>query len=138
LLKYRQILGLGALAADLVELSQGLRQFQMLLGDARRSRVVVVTRAAALPRLETIRLLARLDELGLTVSALVVNALTPSDVTGAPEATPIEAAEVRRLRATARPRVGPPPVLLAPAAAPPPRGVDALRSWARTWTRVAS
>jgi arsenite-transporting ATPase len=138
LLKYRQVFGLGALAADLVELSQGLRQLQMLLGDASRARVVVVTRAAALPRLETIRLLGRLDALGLRVSAVVVNALTPSDATRAPEATPVEAAEVRRLRAAARPRLGRSPVLLAPAATPPPRGVDALRRWARTWSRAAS
>jgi arsenite-transporting ATPase len=138
LLKYRQVLGLGALAADLVELSRGLRQLQALLGDARRARVVVVTRAAALPRLETIRLLGRLDALGLTLSAVVVNALTPSDLTHAPAATRIEAAEVHRLRTAARPRLGEAPVLLAPAAAPPPRGVDALRGWARTWIRAAS
>ena len=79
LLKYRRVLGLGALAEDLVELSRGLRQFQMLLSDPHRARVVVVTRAAALPRLETARLLRRLDQLGLAVSAVVVNALTPSD-----------------------------------------------------------
>ena len=138
LLKYRQVLGLGALAADLVELSRGLRQLQMLLGDARRARVVVVTRAAALPRLETIRLLGRLDALGLTVSAVVVNALTPSDLTNAPAATRIEAAEVRRLRAAAGSRLGRSPVLLAPAVVPPPQGVNALRDWARTWTPAAS
>ena len=102
LLKYRQILGLGALASDLVELSRGLRQLQTLLADPRQARVVVVTRAAALPRLETIRLLRRLDALGLTVSALIVNALTPAGIDpGA--ATRTESAEVRRLRAAARP-----------------------------------
>jgi arsenite-transporting ATPase len=137
LLKYRQILGLGALASDLVELSRGLRQLQILLADPRQARVVVVTRAAALPRLETIRLLRRLDALGLTVSALIVNALTPAGVTRA-SAAPAESAEVRRLRAIGRPERARLPVLLAPAAAPPPRGVKALRDWARTWTRAAS
>ena len=138
LLKYREVLALGALATDLVELSRGLRQLEALLRDARRARAVVVTRAAALPRLETIRLLGRLDRLGLAVSAIVVNALTPPDVSGAPEVTRAEAAEVRRLRAASRPRVGQPPLLLAPATAPPPRGVDALEAWGRTWTRAAS
>jgi arsenite-transporting ATPase len=138
LLKYRQVLALGALATDLVELSRGLRQLQLLLGDGRRARVVVVTRAAALPRLETIRLLGRLKDLGLTVSAVVVNAVAPSDAKGAPEATGAEGAEVCRLQAASRRHLGQAPVLLAPAAAPPPRGIDALRAWGRTWTRAAS
>jgi arsenite-transporting ATPase len=136
LLKYRQVLALGALATDLVELSRGLRQLERLLGDARRARAVVVTRAAALPRLETIRLLGRLDRLGLTVSAVVVNALTPPD--DAPRVRRPEAAELSRLRAASRQRRDQPPVLLTPAVAPPPRGVDALRAWGRTWTRAAS
>jgi arsenite/tail-anchored protein-transporting ATPase len=123
LLKYRQVLGLGALAEDLVELSRGLRQLQALLADPRQARVVVVTRPAALPRLETLRLLRRLESLKLTVSALVVNALAPPGVDGA------------RAEATELARV---PLLLAPLVAPPPRGVAALRGWARTWTRAAS
>ncbi len=139
-LKYRQVLGLGSLGADLVELSRGLRQLQALLADPRQARVVVVSRAAALPRLETIRLLRRLDTLGLTVSALIVNALRPAGTSRA-GATGAEAAEVRRLRAAARRgRRGLTgvPVLLAPAVAPPPTGVTALRGWACTWTRAAS
>jgi arsenite-transporting ATPase len=137
LLKYRQVLGLGALAEDLVDLSRGLRQLQALLTDARQARVVVVTRAAALPRLETRRLLRRLDALGLAVSALVVNALAPPDRGGAGRAR-AEAAELTRLRAMAGRRTGRVPLLLAPAVAPPPRGVRALDVWARTWARAAS
>jgi arsenite-transporting ATPase len=137
LLKYRQLLGLGALAADLVELSRGFRRLQALLADPREARVVLVTRAAALPRLETIRLRARLDALGLTVAALVVNALGSSDVTRS-EAARAEAAEVHRLCAVARAGLARLPVLLAPAVTPPPRGVNALRGWARTWTQAAS
>jgi arsenite-transporting ATPase len=134
LLKYRQVLGLGALAEDLVELSRGLRQLQALLADPRQARVVVVTRPAALPRLETLRLLRRLESLRLTVSALVVNALAPPGVDGARA----EATELARLGAAARRRREPVPLLLAPLVAPPPRGVAALRGWARTWTRAAS
>ena len=137
LLKYRQVLGLGALAEDVLELSRGLRQLQALLTDPRQARVVVVTRPAALPRLETIRLLRRLDALGLTVSALIVNALAPPGATGA-AGTRAEAAELHRLRAIARRRRERLPLLLAPAVAPPPCGVQALRGWARTWTRAAS
>jgi arsenite-transporting ATPase len=137
LLKYRQVLGLGALAEDLVDLSRGLRQLQALLTDARQARVVVVTRAAALPRLETRRLLRRLDALGLAVSALVVNALAPPDGGWAGRAR-AEAAELTRLRAMAGRGTGRVPLLLAPAVAPPPRGVRALDVWARTWARAAS
>jgi hypothetical protein len=97
-----------------------------------------VTRAAALPRLETVRLLRRLDGLGLGVSAVIVNALAPPAPRGAPGAARIEAAEVLRLRAIGRRRPGQWALLLAPAVAPPPRGIDALRRWGRTWTRVAS
>jgi arsenite-transporting ATPase len=136
LLKYRQVLALGALASDLVELSRSLRHLQRLLGDAHRARAVVVTRAAALPRLETIRLLRRLEQLGLPVSAVVVNALTP-ERDGARRLTRTEASEVRRLRAVRRRRLGQPTVLLAPGVAPPPRGIDALRAWGRTWTRAS-
>ncbi|HEY7141995.1 MAG TPA: ArsA family ATPase [Methylomirabilota bacterium] len=134
LLKYRQALGLGALAEDLVELSRGLRQLRTLLADPRRARAVVVTRAAALPRLETLRLLGRLDALGVAVSALVVNALT---LPGR-EATGVEAGELGRLRAAIRSRRPRTPLLLAPVAVPPPRGASALRDWARTWVGVAS
>jgi arsenite-transporting ATPase len=132
LLKYREVVGLGALAEDLLELSRGLRQLQALLSDPRQARVVVVTRPAALPRLETLRLLGRLEALGLTVSALVVNALAPRGVEGARG----PAGELARLQAAARRRRV--PVLLAPLVASPPRGVPALRDWAQTWTRAAS
>jgi arsenite-transporting ATPase len=136
-LKYRQVLGLGTMGADLVDLSRSLRHLRTLLADPRQARVVVVSRAAALPRLETLRLLNRLEALGLAVSALVVNAVTPADAGRAP-ATLAEAREVDRLRAAVRRGRAGVPMLLAPAVAPPPRGVKALRDWAETWTRVAS
>jgi len=137
LLKYRQVLGLGALAADLLELARGLRQLRALLDDPDRARVVVVTRPAGLPRLETVRLLTRLRALRLTVSALIVNALAPAETRRANGAG-AEVVELRRLRVAARRRLADVPILLAPATAPPPRGVTALRDWARTWTRAAS
>jgi arsenite-transporting ATPase len=139
LLKYRPVLALGALATDLVELSRGLRQLELLLRDTRRARAVVVTRAATLPRLETVRLLGRLKGLGLSVSAVLVNALSPPDPRdGNPAAPRAESTEVHHLRVASRRRLGASPVILAPATVPPPRGIDALRAWGRTWTRAAS
>ena len=118
MLKYRQVLGLGALGADLVELSRGVRQLQTLLADPGQARVVVVSRAAALPRLETIRLLKRLDALGLALSALIVNALTPAEARRA-TVTDAEAADARLAWPSTYPGR---PLLLAPAVAPRPGG----------------
>src|SRR5436305_1462079 len=49
LLKYREAVGLGDLAAGLVDLSRSLKRLQALLQDPARARFVVVTRAAELP-----------------------------------------------------------------------------------------
>ena len=60
LLKYREAVGLGDLAAELVELSRSLKRLEALLRDPARARFVAVTRAAELPRRETVRLLRSL------------------------------------------------------------------------------
>ncbi|MCU1385568.1 MAG: Arsenical pump-driving ATPase, partial [Acidobacteria bacterium] len=76
LLKYRSLVRPGQLAAELVEVSKSIRDLIALLRDATTTRFVVVTRAAELPRRETIRLLARLRRLHLSAPAIVVNART--------------------------------------------------------------
>ena len=78
LLKYRKVIGLGQLGTDLVDISRELRQLQALLTDRRRARLVVVTRAAELSRLETRRLVIGVNALDIGISATVVNALTPA------------------------------------------------------------
>ena len=75
LLKYREAVGLGDLAAGLVALSRNLKRFQELLRDPARCRFVAVTRAGELPRRETARLLRSLQRLGIAVPAVVFNAL---------------------------------------------------------------
>ena len=59
LLKYQPVIGVGELGAVLLRLSQGLGRLRALLTDPARTRFVVVTRPAALPRAETVRLAAR-------------------------------------------------------------------------------
>jgi arsenite-transporting ATPase len=92
----------------------------------------VVTRAAALPRLETERLLARLRRLRLAAPAVIVNALTL-----APRRCPLcraaAAAERREMALLAhrRPQCA---IIETPLAAPPPRGPAALVRWAASWT----
>src|SRR5262249_16680642 len=77
LVKYQGVLGLGPMTKDMVDLAHGLRGLRALLADPRRARFVAVTRAAALPLAETTRLCAALHRLGIALSAVLVNALTP-------------------------------------------------------------
>ncbi|MDP9323853.1 MAG: ArsA family ATPase, partial [Acidobacteriota bacterium] len=67
LLKYQPVVGVGELGAVLLKLSQGLGRLRALLVDSRRTSFVVVTRAAALPRAETERLMRRLHGLHIHV-----------------------------------------------------------------------
>src|SRR5205085_8584888 len=77
LLKYRPVTGLGRLAEGVTATARELREFDGLLHDPARTRFVAVTRAAALPRLETVRLLAALRRISVASPLLLVNALTP-------------------------------------------------------------
>src|SRR6267154_2066464 len=52
-LKYRSLVRPGRLASELVDLSKSIRRLQELLQSPRDTRFIVVTRAAAMPRLET-------------------------------------------------------------------------------------
>jgi arsenite-transporting ATPase len=129
LLKYRDIGGLGRLAEDLVALAGRLRRFGELLHDGRRARFVAVTRPAALPALETMRLAAALGEAGVALGALLVNAVTPD--AGCLRCRRAAAVEREHLGGLAR--LGARGILRAPAVAPPPRGVEALLAFARSW-----
>jgi arsenite-transporting ATPase len=114
LLKYREAVGLGDVARELVELSRSLKRFEALLRDPARARFVAVTRDAELPRRETVRLLRSLRGLGIAVPAVVVNAVSPDG--------------------SRRPRgFGRCVIMRAPAAFPPPRGVARLAAWVRSW-----
>lgn len=135
LLKYREVVGLGDLAAELVELSKSLKRLQALLADPARTRFVAVTRAAELPRRETERLLASLTELSIAVPAVVVNAVTQAapDCRFCAAASALEEREVAALASACRG----PAIIRAPAVYPPPRGVAKLAAWARTWKEAS-
>jgi arsenite-transporting ATPase len=134
LLKYRQVVGLGQLAQDLVDMSKQLRSLEALLRDPARTAFVAVTRPADLPRLETQRLLAELDTLGIPVAGLLVNAITPPGCARCRRAGAREGEQVRALARRFLTRAGR-PMILAPMVAPEPRGVRALRDWGSTWRR---
>jgi arsenite-transporting ATPase len=112
LLKYREAVALGSLAAELVELSKSLKRLLALLRDPDRARFVAVTREGELPRRETVRLLSELRRLSIDVPAVIVNAASEAraDFEGCA-------------------------IMTAPAVYPPPRGAEALARWARTWKK---
>jgi arsenite-transporting ATPase len=130
LLKYREVVGLGDVAADLVATARRLRELIALLTDPARARVIAVTRAAELPHRETERLLERLRRLHMTVPAVMVNAMTPPGA-GAASARAARAAVARPAgRRSAATTAGVEYHRLTGGHASP-RGVAALRAWSR-------
>jgi arsenite-transporting ATPase len=134
LLKYRKLMGLGELASDLLAAARDLKALTALLADRARTRLLPVTRAAELPRLETERLLAAVHRLGIEIGPLVVNALTAP---GCAACTRRARAERRLVDALRRPRARAgarrSAMIFAPTVSPAPRGVTALREWGVRW-----
>jgi len=134
LLKYRAVMGLGELASDLLDVARELRELGALLRDAARTRVVAVTRPAALPRLETTRLLRGLRRLAIPVGAVVVNGVTPADCARCRRAVARERREIAALTVAVRSAAGERCAMIsAPAESPPPGGVEGLEDWLRRW-----
>ena len=131
-LKYRRVTGLGELAQDLADTARELRELEELLRDPARARFIAVTRPAALPRLETRRLLASLRKLGIFCPFLLVNALTPPGCNRCRRAAAAEKKEIGELRAMG----GGWAMLGAERTAPAPRGAPALERFCRSWTRM--
>jgi arsenite-transporting ATPase len=135
LLKYRELVRPGLLAASLVDVSRSVRRLQQLLRDPSVTRFIVVTRAAEVPRLETERLLRRLRRLGLATPTVVVNArtLAPGACRWCRAVAAAERQEMARLAAAGRGRRGGRVIIQTPLTVPPPRGVAALERWGRAW-----
>jgi arsenite-transporting ATPase len=140
LLKYRSVARPGKFAAELVEASKSIRELQTLLRDETRTRFLVVTRAAAVPRAETERLLHRLRALKLATPTVVVNArtLSPGSCRRCRATAAAERRELTTLARSARAWLRPGTrrdcaIIQTPLAAPPPRGPSRLDRWARTW-----
>jgi len=134
LLKYRAVMGLGDLASDLLDVARELRELATLLRDADRTRVVAVTRPAALPRLETTRLLEGLRRLQIPIGGVIVNAVTPPGCPRCRRAATRERRETAAVATAARSAAGKRCVIIStPAESPPPGGVEGLRDWLRRW-----
>ena len=129
-LKYQPVLGVGEFGATLLKLSQGLGRLRALLVDPNRAAFVVVTRAAALPRAETLRLLARLRAMRIHVPAVIINAAGRGDC----RACRAEESAGQREIATLRRRLAAGvQTVIAPAQLPPPHAAAALRRWYEEW-----
>lgn len=137
LLKYQGVARLGELGAMLLDLSKGLGRLRELLADPRQAAFVVVTRPAALPRLETIRLTRRLERLHISVAALIVSAVGRGTCK---HCVTIARAQRRELlamhRSAANLRIQ--TVATTEAWVPPPFGVSRLEDWARNGWRRSS
>ncbi len=129
-LKYQPVAGVGELGAVLLKLSQGLGRLRALLADPRRTSFVAVTRAAALPRAETVRLIAKLARLNVHVPAIVVNAVGRGTCSRCRRASAAETREIATLRRSAGAAQH---IVIAPAEVPPPHGAARLRRWQGTW-----
>ena len=135
LLKYREVVAAGALAALLVQLSKRFRAVEALLRRPEETQFVLVTRAAALPRMESIRLQAALDTMGIATAGIVVNALGAGTCRRCRSRIRREALEIRRLRRALRGGASY-AIIGTPAVMPPPHGVQALSAWASCWQRL--
>jgi len=135
LLKYQGVARLGDLGALLLNLSKGLGRLRDLLADSRQTAFVAVTRPAALPRLETMRLVRRLKRLNIAVAAVVVASVGRG---GCKRCLSAARAQQREILATRRAAhaITVPALVLTDARVPPPLGVSGLEDWARTgWHR---
>jgi arsenite-transporting ATPase len=134
LLKYQPVAGVGELGAVLLRMSQGLGRLKTLLADPRRTSFVAVTRAAALPREETQRLVSRLTVMNVHVPLILVNAVGRGTCAHCRAASIQEARELKRLaRLTHGANRAPVAIGMTPAEMPPPHGVRALRRWQSSW-----
>ena len=132
LLKYQPVMGIGELGEALLSLSRALGRLRALLSNAAEAQFVVVTRAATLPRAETNRLLRRLRVLRMRVAAVIVNAAGAGTCSRCRYTDRRERREIASLAVDTQ-RL---PLMLAPAAVPPPVGARALGTWMQQWRTI--
>jgi arsenite-transporting ATPase len=117
MLKYRDVVGLGDTARDLLDFAKRTRELEALLHDATRCAVIVAALDEPVVRAEAERLVAAVTARGIDVGAVVWNRLTRSQV-------PLPVSVAARH-------------FCADEVQPPPIGVAALRAWAGSWRKVS-
>jgi arsenite-transporting ATPase len=117
MLKYRDVVGLGETAGELLDFAKRTRAVEALLRDATRCAVVVVSLDEPVVCAETERLVAAIAERRIDVSALVWNRVRI-------DPSPLPASVVARQ-------------FCAGEATPPPIGAAALRCWSTRWHEIS-
>jgi arsenite/tail-anchored protein-transporting ATPase len=112
MLKYKDIVGLGDAAQDLLTFAKRTRALELRLHDAQQATAILVTLDEPLVRGETERLLGALRDRHVSIGAIICNR-ADSVVKPLPTGEPV-------------------PQLLAPRTTPAPIGVNALRPWWKT------
>jgi arsenite-transporting ATPase len=136
LLKYQPVVGIGELGRLLLRLSQGVGRLREMMSDPRRTQFVAVTRAAALPRAETVRLLRRLASARVRAPAVIVNAAGAGTCSRCDADRRQQGREVGALRRELAKTGTGPILLMARAELPPPHGCKRLTEWRTTWRAV--
>jgi arsenite-transporting ATPase len=113
MLKYKEVVGLGEAAEELLHFAKRTRALDARLHDPTRSATMIVALDEPLVREETLRLSRELGARHLSLTAILWNRAS---------------ADTQPL-----PTEGPIPQLFAPATSPPPVGIDAIRQWAKSW-----
>lgn len=116
MLKYRDVVGLGDTAQELLDFAKRTRALEQLLHDAAHAGLVIVALDEPVVRAETTRLAAAVKERGIDLVAIVWNR-----VKHAPSPLPAAVAAHQ---------------FFAEEASPPPVGVDAIRTWFQTWNAL--
>jgi arsenite-transporting ATPase len=133
MLKYQSIAGVGGLGEVLLRLSQGLRRLRELLIDPGRTAFVAVTRPAALPHAETLRLMRRLRAASISVPAVVVNAVGMGTCARCARESRVQQRELTALGRELGGQDEAPRVIVTPGWMPPPTGPAGLRRFAAQW-----
>jgi arsenite-transporting ATPase len=117
MLKYRDVVGLGETAQELLDFAKRTRAVDALLHDADRCSIILVSLDEPIVRAETERLAVEITARGIDLAALVWN----------------------------RVHVDPPPLptrvvarqFFAGETSPPPIGAPALREWTKSWHEIS-
>lgn len=117
MLEYRDVVPLGEASGELLTFARRTRALDALLHDRDRATAVMVSLDEPLVRDETVRLVERVGELGVSVAGVLWNRAGDTRVTPLPLARPLAQFE-------------------SPVTMPAPRGAGALREWSATWRSV--
>lgn len=118
MLKYREVVGLGESARDLLDFAKRTRALDELLHDPARCGLILVALDEPVVRAETVTLVAAARDRNVDVSAVIWNraAIAPEPLPAAVSARQFCATEFQ----------------------PPPVGVRALREWFQSWRVISS